>query len=290
MVMLKKLRPHTRHSSAESASSLLVSSLLCLDKYTLIVTTENNPEVMTPLAHKLGLSPQLSFHDVFSIDDPDMLAFIPRPALALLLCFPVTAAVDKYTEAEDASTAEYSGSGEGEEVIWYRQTISNACGLYGLLHGVSNGEARNHIGKMAVHFWRLLADREVSIDPSSDLAKLLREAIPLKPTERADLVVDSQALEAAHSTAAQSGDTAAPSIDVEVENHYVAFVKSKNGHLWELDGARRGPLDRGLLGPDDDVLSEKALDLGVKAFLKREEAAGGGELRFSLLALAPTMD
>jgi len=118
----------------------------------------------------------------------------------------------------------------------------------------------------------------------------LREAIPLKPTERADLVVDSQALEAAHSSAAQSGDTAAPNIDEEVENHYVAFVKSKNGHLWELDGGRKGPLDRGPLGPDDDVLSDKALEAGVKAFLKREEAAGGGELRFSLLALAPTMD
>ena len=122
------------------------------------MATENNPEVMTPLAHKLGLSSQLSFHDVFSIDDPDMLAFIPRPALALLLCFPVTAAVEKYTEAEDASKADYHGSGEAEEVIWFRQTIGNACGLYGLLHGVSNGEARNHIGKMRVHFWKVFAD------------------------------------------------------------------------------------------------------------------------------------
>jgi ubiquitin carboxyl-terminal hydrolase L3 len=102
--------------------------------------------------------------------------------------------------------------------------------------------------------------------------------------------MDSQALEAAHSTAASAGDTAAPNLEDEVDNHYVAFVKDKRGQLWELDGVRKGPIQRGQLGPDEDVLSDKALDLGVKAFLKREEEAGGGELRFSLLVLGPAMD
>lgn len=93
-----------------------------------------------------------------------------------------------------------------------------------------------------------------------------------------------------HADAAATGDTAAPQAEDDVEQHYVAFVKSKNNHLWELDGTRKGPLDRGALQPDEDVLSEKALDLGVRAFLKREEKAGGGEMMFSLTALAPTMD
>jgi ubiquitin carboxyl-terminal hydrolase L3 len=44
------------------------------------------------------------------------------------------------------------------------------------------------------------------------------------------------------------------------------------------------------LGEDEDMLSERALDLGVRAFLKREEGAGGGELRFSLIALAEALD
>ena len=38
------------------------------------------------------------------------------------------------------------------------------------------------------------------------------------------------------------------------------------------------------------MLSERALELGVRAFLKREESAGGGELRFSLIALAEGFD
>ena len=70
----------------------------------------------------------------------------------------------------------------------------------------------------------------------------------------------------------------------------MAFVKSAQDNLWELDGRRKGPLNRGKLGEDDDLLTDKALQLGVKAFLKREEQAGGGDLRFSLLALAPSFE
>jgi len=57
-----------------------------------------------------------------------------------------------------------------------------------------------------------------------------------------------------------------------------------------MDGRRKGPLDRGQLSTDEDVLSQRALDLGVRSFLKREESAGGGELRFSLIALAQSLD
>ena len=70
----------------------------------------------------------------------------------------------------------------------------------------------------------------------------------------------------------------------------MCFVKTEDNHLWELDGRRKGPLDRGQLGKDEDVLSEKALEVGVRAFLRRETAAGGGDLRFSLIVLAPSMD
>jgi ubiquitin carboxyl-terminal hydrolase L3 len=111
------------------------------------VPLENDAEVMTNLVHKLGLGNSLSFHDVFSLDDPDLLAFVPRPATALLLVFPVSESYEKYRRQEDGERAVYEGSGDGEEVIWYRQTIRNSCGLMGLLHAVSNGGAREFIGE-----------------------------------------------------------------------------------------------------------------------------------------------
>ncbi|KAH3904467.1 ubiquitin carboxyl-terminal hydrolase [Parastagonospora nodorum] len=236
------------------------------------VPLENNPEVMSALVHKLGLSQKLAFHDVFSIDEPELLAFVPRPAHALLLVFPVSETYEKFRIQEDKDRPEYQGHGPEEEVVWYKQTIGNACGLIGLLHGVSNGTARSHI------------------DPASNLAKLLNDAIPLKPIQRADLLYESEALESAHQAAAAGGDTSAPTAEDNVDLHYVCFVKSPDNNLWELDGRRKGPLNRGELAPDEDVLSEKALDLGVRSFLKREAAAGGGDLRFSLITLAESLD
>ena len=101
---------------------------------------------MTSLVHKLGLSPAFSFHDVFSIDDPDLLAFVPRPASALLLVFPVSQSYETFRMEEAKAKTEYEGKGLAEPVIWYKQTIRNACGLIGILHAVSNGTSRGFIG------------------------------------------------------------------------------------------------------------------------------------------------
>ena len=57
-----------------------------------------------------------------------------------------------------------------------------------------------------------------------------------------------------------------------------------------MDGRRKGPLNRGPLSPDEDVLSDNALNMGVRSFLQRETEAGGGDLRFSLIALSQSLD
>lgn len=236
---------------------------------------ENNPTTMTTLLHTLGLSPSLTLTDVYSLSDPDLLAFVPRPAHALLLVFPISASYETFRTAEDSPKKPYNSctpaSGPAEEVLWYKQTIGNACGLIALLHAVSNGKARGFV------------------TAGSDLDVFVRAAEPLMPEERAELIEESEALERAHRVAAEGGDTAAPGEGEEVDLHYVCFVRSERengeGKLWEMDGRRKGPIERGELGVGEDVLSERALDLGVRAFLKREEEAGGGDLRFGVVAL-----
>ena len=111
------------------------------------IPLESNPEVFTELIHALGVSPSLSFQDVYSMDDPELLAFIPRPVHALVLVFPATKEYDERVEREEKSLAPYDGAGEDEKVIYFKQTIHNACGLYALLHGICNGEARKHLSK-----------------------------------------------------------------------------------------------------------------------------------------------
>ncbi|CAG8005767.1 unnamed protein product [Penicillium nalgiovense] len=156
--------------------------------------------------------------------------------------------------------------------MWFKQTIRNACGLIGLLHAVSNGEARKHV------------------IAGSDLDTLLREAEGLEPVPRADLLYDSKALESAHADAAKLGDTAAPEAEDNVDLHFVAFVRGTDGTLWELDGRRKGPLARGVLKEEEDALSEAALELGVRRFLKMEAQGGNPDLRFSLVSLGPLFD
>ena len=115
----------------------------------------------------------------------------------------------------------------------------------------------------------------------------MKTCIPLNPQERALALEASEELEAAHFEAAQQGDTAAPaSAEDEVDFHYVCFAKSRSGRLYELDGGKKGPINRGLIPPDEDLLGPGALKL-IKEYLERE---GSGNLNFSLMALAQTSE
>lgn len=78
----------------------------------------------------------------------------------------------------------------------------------------------------------------------------------------------------------------APAAADDVDLHYVCFVKADDGTLWELDGRRKGPLNRGKLDDGEDVLSDKALTLGPRRFLE----TGGGDIRFNAVALAKGFD
>lgn len=102
------------------------------------IPLESDPEIFTELAHSLGLSEDWSFHDVLSLEDPDLLTMVPRPVHALVLVFPTSEAYETRKVEEEATRDDYDANSIDEPVIWFRQTINNACGLYGLLHAVCN--------------------------------------------------------------------------------------------------------------------------------------------------------
>ncbi|KAL8787247.1 MAG: hypothetical protein Q9195_007857 [Heterodermia aff. obscurata] len=232
----------------------------------MFIPLENNPIVFSKLSAALGIEKTIQYHDVYSIDDLDLLSFIPRPVYAVLFTCPAQV-YKRARDAENAEMAEYSGAGVEEPVIWFRQTIGNACGLIAWLHGVSNGGAQKFI------------------TPGSALEQLLKQIIPLFPTERAEVLYRSQELETGHGAAAELGDTP-PTTEEHVGNHYICFVKGGDGHLWELNGGMKGPVDRGPLTEHEDALSERALQLGVRSFMRH---AGSQDLDFSMVAIAPVL-
>ncbi|EEU46981.1 uncharacterized protein NECHADRAFT_35365 [Fusarium vanettenii 77-13-4] len=211
------------------------------------IPLENNPEVFNKLIHNLGVSEKLGFYDVYSVDEPDLLAMIPRPVHALIFITPTPMYYRVRENDPGSEELTYDGSGPNEPVTWYKQTIGNACGLIALLHS---------------------------------------QALPLKPLPRADLLYNSAELEKAHMAAAVTGDTVAPASQEPVGYHFISFVKGENGHLYDLEGGWGGPIDRGVLADDEDLLSDKALEATVKKFTN----AADGNLEFSIIALATVPD
>jgi len=272
------------------------------------IPLENNPTVMATLAHNLGLSPTLNFVDVYSFTDPDLLSLIPRPVHALLVLIPMTPAWKRSREIEDASLKPWDsydgktgpdGEREEEKVFWIKQTINHSCGLVGLVHCVLNLHHRQKSLSSLSSSKTTNTDNtppqnniETNTDrfimPDSILDRFIREARKLSPVPRAQLLYDSQEFESAHRAAAVQGDTAPPPMDEEDSwGHFIAFVRGSDGHLWELEGGRKGGVDRGVLKDGEDLLSERALKMGVGG-LMRKAGGEGDEVRCCCLALVET--
>ena len=80
------------------------------------------------------------------------------------------------------------------------------------------------------------------------------------------------------------GDSKVPeNTEEDVNFHFVCFVRSpKSSHMYELDGDRKGPVDRGpFLRPDEGMLAEGGLNI-VRKFIRRENNV---DFNFSLMAL-----
>jgi ubiquitin carboxyl-terminal hydrolase L3 len=219
---------------------------------------------MTKLAHRLGVSEELIFTDVYSVTDGELLDMVPRPCYALLWLFPISDVGEETYRDEEKDQPVYDGSGPDEPVYWVQQTIGNVCGFMGLLYCVTNGQA-------AVH-----------IKSDSELDKMVKQGTPAKPTERAAQLYHSETLEAIYKEAANLGDSTVPDAYDHVGYGFTAFVRGKDGHLWELEGRRKGPVNRGILGEDEDLLSERVLGLSIYPYINREKVT---ESRFSCTAL-----
>lgn len=213
---------------------------------------EANPEVMNEFSRQLGLPPSVGFHDVFGLD-PELLAMIPRPVLAVLLLFPLS---PKESESEAAAEA---SSGPGATAFFMKQTIANACGTIGLLHAIGNTAT------------------PIALAQDSFLDQFFKATASMTPAERGRHLEESAEVEVAHSSAASAGDTRPPSLDEDTNLHFIAFSLS-DGVLVELDGRKAGPVPHGASTPD--TLLEDVVRV-VKEFMSRNPDS----LQFNLIAL-----
>ncbi|KAI4765117.1 hypothetical protein E4T52_00040 [Aureobasidium sp. EXF-3400] len=227
---------------------------------------ESDPEIFTSLAHNLGLSTSHRFTEVYDLDEEP-----EEEVLAYVLAFPTSEDYDDEVEngkgsqgGERDATVKVESNNDKREVLWLRQTIHNACGLYALLHATCNGAARNHIKH----------------------GSILHALITTPPPQQSDFLSLSPELETLYTTAANAGNTVTPEEGVEVEWHYTCFVPDLSTQsLLELDGDRWGPLERGVLNNGKEF-GVKAREVIKKEYLEDKGSKGGGkDGMFSVLVL-----
>lgn len=201
------------------------------------VPLESNPELYSSWASSMGLdTDKFAFVDIYGLDD-ELLSMVPQPVEAVLCLFPVTKEYEEKRLQDDSKAKDFVGPEKDGEMIWFKQTIGNACGTIGLLHSIANTSARNAV-KQDSHF-----------------TQLMKEALPLDAEARASYLQTSKSLAQAHTSAASSGQTAAPSADDRVDLHFVSFVRDpETSELVELDGRRKGPVYRGVQVPQQEDL------------------------------------
>lgn len=99
-----------------------------------------------------------------------------------------------------------------------------------------------------------------------------------KPADRANYLQNSPELDLIYRNAALSGSSEPPAADTEIDHHYICLVR-RLGCLYELDGDRTGPIYRGNVEDDEDILSERGFNT-LKMYMN-----SCPEGSFSLLAL-----
>lgn len=221
-----------------------------------LVPLESNPEVMNKFLQKLGVPNKWNVVDVMGLE-PEMLSWVPRPVLAVMLLFPTS---DAYSEHKQKEESEILAKGQevSNNVFYMKQKLSNACGTVALVHGVANNTDKIELSE-------------------GHLKKFLEDAKSLDATARGDLFVNSEGIITAHKELAQEGQTNTPSAEDPVIHHFVTFVH-KDGTLYELDGRKAFPINHGPTTVDS--LLEDAAKV-CKGFMARDP----NELRFTVMAL-----
>ncbi|KAJ8960754.1 hypothetical protein NQ318_020047 [Aromia moschata] len=228
-----------------------------------LLPLESNPAVMNKLIHLLGVPENWNIVDVYGLDN-DALAWVPRPALALILLFPCSEKFYEHAKEESEALKE-KGQVISPELFYMKQYVSNACGTIAVIHSIANNVD--------------------SLELKDGIFKnLLEEAKGKTPEERGEMLAQANSdssseifkLITAHQELAAEGQTEV-NPNEQVNHHFVAFVE-KEGNLYELDGRKDFPVNHG--PTTQDTFLEDAARV-CRSFMDRDSE----DISFTIMAL-----
>ncbi|CAD5225943.1 unnamed protein product [Bursaphelenchus okinawaensis] len=213
---------------------------------------ESNPDVFNDFLTRIGVK-KAKCVDVYGFDD-ELISFIPKPHLALILCYPDYKKVDEIMKpVYDKVSAE--GAIVPDKIFFMKQKISNACGTFALFHSIAQNTDKLDIGQ-------------------GSFAKWFEDAKKVGVDERSDVLAKSNDITEQHETSAAAGDTDAD--PNTVEHHFITYCNI-DGTLYEIDS--RQPFPRACGQTSQDSLLK---DAGAAA---KELMDKLGNVSFSALAL-----
>jgi ubiquitin carboxyl-terminal hydrolase L3 len=217
---------------------------------------ESNPQAINTYMGKLGYGGPAQWVELFSTEEWAQ-GMVPGPHHAVLLNFPITAAVRADEEKEEAGI-EAGGQEIPEGVFFTNQTVGNACGTVGLIHAVGNNQPALACGAWFADFFNQCEGKT--------------------PMERASILEDSDELDEAHAEAAAADDSNSSAVDANLNNHFITFAH-KGGFLLEFDGRKPWPVNHG--ATTSETLLADACKLIQKRFFARDE---GGQFAMTVLS------
>ncbi|KAG2202142.1 hypothetical protein INT47_008114 [Mucor saturninus] len=184
------------------------------------IPIESNPDVLNKIIHENGVDPTWSFIDILGFDE-ESIAELPNQVAAIIFLFADTENYLQFRDREDAHLKIHEQS-ISPNLMYFKQTITHACGMMALLHSLANNA---HL-----------------VGPGL-FSKIIEDTSNMSPEERGEYLETCQELAKIHDSAARQGQSKIPSQD-SIIHHFVCFV-NVDDHLYELDGSRVFPINHG---------------------------------------------
>ncbi|CAO3634224.1 unnamed protein product [Cunninghamella echinulata] len=181
---------------------------------------------------------------------------VPQPVKAIIFLFPLTDAYEK-DRLEEQEKLLANPPTIDSSTFFFKQTISNACGMIGLLHSLANNQ-------------------DIITNKDGLFNNIFTKTSNMTPDERATFLETCEPLASIHASSAQEGQTSAPSLDEQIYLHFICFV-NVNGQLYELDGRKPYPIHHGSC---DSLLEDAAVVM--RKFMARDPQ----ECNFNAIALS----
>lgn len=153
--------------------------------------------------------------------DEESLALLPHPVSAIIFLFPDTYNYEQFREKEEAHLKIHEQN-ISPNLMYFKQTISNACGMMALLHSLSNNA---HL-----------------VGPGL-FSKIIDDTCNMSPEERGEYLETCRELAEIHDYGAHHGQSKTPLLQDNVTNHFICFV-NVDDHLYEL-GTGAFPINHG---------------------------------------------